>query len=101
MSSTTIVVRIGEHPAETRRGRIGSPPPLQEGAAQLRAQVYESAVKMHEALTRNEFLPGATVRKARNMAHWFKLMNFQSDKELDQLITSLERLAAKRPRQHN
>ena len=70
--------------------------PLQEGAAQLRAQVYESAVAMHEALAKNDFLPGATATKARNMARWFRLMNFQSDKELESLINELERLAAKK-----
>lgn len=69
--------------------------PLQEGAAQLRATVYESAVKMHEALAQKEFLPGATAKKARNMARWFRLMNFQSDAELERLVASLERLAAK------
>lgn len=69
--------------------------PLQEGAAQLRAQVYESAIAMHEALAKNDFLPGATAKKARNMAHWFRLMNFQSDKELENLINDLEQLATK------
>jgi hypothetical protein len=69
--------------------------PLQEGAAQLRATVYESAVRMHEALSEKEFLPGATARKARNMARWFRLMNFQSDDELERLVAGLERLAAK------
>lgn len=68
--------------------------PLQEGAAQLRASVYESAVAIHEALAKNEYLPGATAKKARNMAHWFRLMNFQSDVELEGLITHLEQLAA-------
>lgn len=67
--------------------------PLQEGAAQLRASVYESAVAIHEALAKNEYLPGATARKARSMAHWFRLMNFQSDSELEQLVTRLEQLA--------
>ncbi len=70
--------------------------PLQEGAAQLRSQIYESAVSIHEALVKNDFLPGATAKKARNMARWFRLMNFQSDAELERLITSLEGLAAKR-----
>ena len=28
------------------------------------------------------------------MTQWFRLMNFQSDKELEQLISQLERLAA-------
>ncbi len=69
--------------------------PLQEGAAQLRAQIYESAVAMQEALEKHDFLPGATAKKARNLTRWFRLMNFQSDSELDQLLSNLERLAAK------
>lgn len=69
--------------------------PLQEGAAQLRAQIYESAVAMQEALQKHDFLPGATAKKARNLTRWFRLMNFQSDSELDQLLNNLERLAAK------
>src|SRR5262245_55369025 len=69
--------------------------PLQEGAAQLRAQIYESAVAMQEALQKHDFLPGATAKKARNLACWFRLMNFQSDAELEQLLGNLERLAAK------
>jgi hypothetical protein len=68
--------------------------PLQEGAAQLRAGVYESAMAIHAALTKNGYLPGATAKKARGMAQWFRLMNFQSDKELEQLIAQLEGLAA-------
>lgn len=68
--------------------------PLQEGAAQLRAQVYESAVAMHAALLKNDFLPGATAKKARHLVEWFRLMNFQSDTELESLLTQLEALAA-------
>lgn len=69
--------------------------PLQEGAAQLRAQVYESVVAMHAALLKNDFLPGATAKKARQLAEWFRLMNFQSDAELEGLLTQLEALATK------
>jgi len=69
--------------------------PLQEGAAQLRAQIYESAVAMQEALQKHDFLPGATAKKARNLTRWFRLMNFQSDEELEQLLGNLEQLAAK------
>jgi hypothetical protein len=72
--------------------------PLQEGAAQLRSQVYESATAIHAALSRHEFLPGATAKKARNLAHWFRLMNFSSDAELERLVGALERLAARPPR---
>src|SRR5262249_32209343 len=69
--------------------------PLQEGAAQLRAQIYESAVAMQEGLHKPDFLPGETAKKARNLTRWFRLMNFQSDAELDQLLGDLEILAAK------
>jgi len=69
--------------------------PLQEGAAQLRTQIYESAVAMQEALQKHDFLPGATAKKARNLARWFRLMNFQSDAELEELLGNLEQLAAK------
>src|SRR5262245_38053091 len=69
--------------------------PLKEGAAQLRAQIYESALSIQEALQKHDFLPGATAKKARNMARWFRLMNFQSDGELEQLLRNLEQLAAK------
>lgn len=73
--------------------------PLQEGAVQLRAQIYESAQVMHEALQKHDFLPGATAKKARQLTRWFRLMNFQSDIELDQLLGQLEQLAAKPTRQ--
>jgi hypothetical protein len=69
--------------------------PLQEGAAQLRAQIYESAVAMQEALQKHDFLPGATAKKARNLAQWFRLMNFQTDAELEQLLGDLEKLSTK------
>jgi len=69
--------------------------PLEEGAAQLRVQIYESAVAMREALQKHDFLPGATAKKARNLVCWFRLMNFQSDEELEHLLGNLERLAAK------
>jgi hypothetical protein len=69
--------------------------PLQEGAAQLRAQVYESALSIGEALAKNGYLPGATAKKARSLARWFRMMNFQSDAELECLINDLEDLAEK------
>jgi hypothetical protein len=69
--------------------------PLQEGAAQLRAQIYESATAMREALQKHDYVPGATAKKARNLTRWFRLMNFQSDAELDQLLVQLDQLTAK------
>ena len=50
---------------------------------------------MQEALQKHDFLPGATAKRARNLARWFRLMNFQSDAELEQLLSNLEQLAAK------
>ncbi len=69
--------------------------PLQEGAAQLRTQIYESATAMREALQKHDYVPGATAKKARNLTRWFRLMNFQSDGELDQLLSQLDQLTAK------
>jgi hypothetical protein len=68
--------------------------PLEEGARQLRAQVFESAQAMLAAWTKHGYLPGATMRGARNMAKWFRVMNFSSDESLTELITELERLSA-------
>jgi|SRR5262245_13620926 len=48
-----------------------------------------------ETLQKSDFLPGATAKKARDLTRWFQLMNFQSDSELDELLSDLERLAAK------
>ena len=67
--------------------------PLQEGAAQLRSQVYESAVAMHAALLKNDFLPGATAKKARQLAakssgrKWTRPTNGQIQAALDDILT--------------
>jgi hypothetical protein len=88
--------RIRQMKIEAARERLAETlSPLQEGAAQLRAQIYESAMAMQEALRKHDFLPGATAKKARNLARWFRLMNFQSDAELEHLLSNLEQLAAK------
>jgi len=86
--------RIRQLKLEAAREKLGETlSPLQEGAMQLRASIHESATAIHEALAKNDFLPGATARKARGMAHWFRLMNFQSDEELESLVIRLEQLA--------
>ena len=68
--------------------------PLEEGARQLRAQVFESARSCLAAWTKHGYLPGATMKRARNMAKWFRVMNFSSDESLAELIGELERLAS-------
>ena len=67
--------------------------PLEEGAKQLHAAVYQSAVAIQAALQKHGHLPGATARKAKQVARWFRLMRWESDQELDSLIGELEALA--------
>src|SRR5262245_61865467 len=93
---TEVKERIRQMKFEAAREKLQETlSPLKEGAAQLRAQIYESAVAIQEALQKHDFLPGSTAKKARNMARWFRLMNFQSDEQLEQLLGNLEQLAAK------
>jgi hypothetical protein len=70
--------------------------PLEEGARQLHAAVYESAAAIRASLARHGYLPGASARRARELARWFGMMNWQSDAELEGLIAELE-LLARRP----
>lgn len=69
--------------------------PLEEGAKQLHAAVYESALAIRTSLQQHEYLPGASAKRARELARWFALMNWQSDAQLETLITELEDLARK------
>lgn len=93
---TEVKERLRQMKLEAARDKLQETlSPLQEGAAQLRTQIFESAQVMREALQKHDFLPGATAKKARQLAQWFRLMNFQSDAELDQLLGRLEKLATK------
>lgn len=69
--------------------------PLEEGARQLHAAVYETAVAIRAALEKHGHLPGASAKRARELARWFKLMNWQSDQQLEALIAELEGLASR------
>jgi hypothetical protein len=69
--------------------------PLDEGAKQLHAAIYAAAVAMRESLQKHQHLPGASVRRARDLARWFKVMNWQSDRQLETLIAELESLASR------
>jgi hypothetical protein len=57
---------------------------------------------MRDALQKHGTLRGAAVKRARALAHWVKLMNWQDDQQLAALIAELERLASQpaRQRQH-
>jgi hypothetical protein len=67
--------------------------PLEEGARQLHAAVYEAASAIRTSLQQRGHLHGATARKARALARWFRLMSWQSDAELETLLGELEILA--------
>lgn len=69
--------------------------PLEEGAKQLHAAVYEAAAAIQAALQKHGRLPGGSARRARELARWFRLMNWQGDTELDALLAELERLATR------
>ncbi len=69
--------------------------PLDEGAKQLHAAVYDAALALRESLQKHQYLPGASVRRARDLARWFRLMNWQSDRQLETLVSELESLASR------
>lgn len=70
--------------------------PLMEGMEQLHLKVYDAARQMLEALKEKEFVPGATAKSARELARWFRLMNFQNDEQLAKLVEELNQQASAR-----
>ena len=68
--------------------------PLEEGAKQLHAAVYEAASAIRASFQKHRYLPGASAKKARDLGRWFRLMNWQSDQQLESLINELENLAS-------
>ena len=67
--------------------------PLEEGAQQLHAVVFEAATALRTSLVKNWALRGSSARKARQICRWFQLMNWTGDQELEVLIRELEQLA--------
>src|SRR5215471_6929718 len=67
--------------------------PLQEGARQLHAAVFEAATALRTSLKKNQALRGSSARKARQICRWFQLMNWTGDQQLEVLIRELEQLA--------
>jgi len=68
--------------------------PLDEGAQQLGSAVFEAASIIRASLQKHGALRGTSAKKARQLGAWFRLMNWQNDTELEQLVTELERLAS-------
>jgi hypothetical protein len=69
--------------------------PIEEGAQQLHAAVFEAATTIRASLRKHGTLPGGSVRRARELTRWFRLMNWQSDQQLETLLTELESLASR------
>jgi len=69
--------------------------PLQEGAQQLHATVFEAAVAIRESVRRNQALHGSSARKVRDLARWFAAMNWTNDRQLEALIGELQALASR------
>ena len=67
--------------------------PIEEGVQQLHAAVFEAATAIRAALRKHGTLPGGSARRARELVRWFKLMNWQSDQQLETLLAELEGLA--------
>lgn len=69
--------------------------PIEEGAQQLHAAVFEAATAIRASVQKHGTLPGGSARRARELARWFKLMNWQSDQQLETLLVELEGLACR------
>ncbi len=50
--------------------------PLEEGAKQLHAAIYESASAIRASLQKHQYLPGASAKRARELTRWYTLMNW-------------------------
>jgi len=69
--------------------------PLEEGARQLHATVFEAAEAIRESLRKNQALHGSSARKVRDLARWFGAMNWTDDRQLEALIDELQNLASR------
>lgn len=69
--------------------------PLEEGAKQLHAAVFEAASAIRTSLEQHQALRGASAKRARELVRWFRLMSWRSDQDLEALLAELERLASK------
>lgn len=76
--------------------------PIEEGAQQLHAAVFDAASTIRESLQKRGSLHGSSAKKARELARWFRLMSWQEDEQLEALLAELEQLtrapAARRKR---
>jgi hypothetical protein len=67
--------------------------PLEEGARQLHAAIYEGASAIRASLQKHQALRGPSARRVRELCRWYAMMNWQGDAELEALVAELEQLA--------
>ncbi len=67
--------------------------PLEEGARQLHAAVFDAATAIRASLQKHNALRGSSAKKARDLSRWFQAMNWAGDEQLETLIQELEQLA--------
>jgi hypothetical protein len=67
--------------------------PIQEGAQQLHAAVFEAATAIRDSLQKHNASRGSSARKARELSRWFRAMSWAGDAELEALVRDLEQLA--------
>ena len=68
--------------------------PIEEGARQLHAAVFEAASTIRASLQKRGALHGSSARKARELSRWFRLMAWQGDDQLEALLRELESMAS-------
>lgn len=90
----TIKERLRQLKLEAARERLQETlSPIEEGARQLHAAVFEAASTIRASLQKRGALHGSSARKARELSRWFRLMSWQGDDQLETLLGELERLA--------
>jgi hypothetical protein len=86
--------RLRELKLEAARERLQEVlSPLEEGARQLHAAVYEAASAIRASLQKHQALRGPSARKLRELCRWYRMMNWQGDDQLEGLVGELEQLA--------
>jgi hypothetical protein len=91
----TIRERLRQLKLEAARERLQETlSPIEEGARQLHAAVFDAASMIRASLQKRGSLHGSSARKARELSRWFRLMAWQGDDQLEALLRDLERLAS-------
>ncbi len=67
--------------------------PLEEGARQLHAAVFDAATAIRASLQKHNALRGSSAKKARDLSRLFQAVNWAGDEQLETLVHELEQLA--------